>query len=103
MWNAARHSSSRRRSWRYPGEGSWHFVSLPPEIADDITELTTGIRAGFGSVRVAVTVGATSQRTSIFPDSKTRTYVLPVKKQVRAAEKLGTGDNARARIQIVDL
>jgi hypothetical protein len=25
--------------WRYPGEGSWHFVSLPPEIADDITEI----------------------------------------------------------------
>ncbi len=84
--------------WRYPGEGSWPFVSLPPEIA----ELTTGIRAGFGSVRVGVTVGATSQRTSIFPGSKTWTYVLPVKKQVRAAEKLGTGDNARARIQIVD-
>jgi hypothetical protein len=85
--------------WRYLGEGSWHFVSLPPEIA----ELTTGIRAGFGSLRVAVTVGATSQRTSIFPDSKTWTYGPPVKKQVRAADKLGTGDNARARIQIVDL
>ena len=89
--------------WRYPGEGGWHFVSLPPELGDEITELTAGSRAGFGSVRVSATVGATSWRTSIFPDSKTRSYVLPVKKEVRDAEKLGPGDNVRARIQIVDL
>ena len=86
--------------WSYPGEPKWHFVSVPPEISDDITELTTGIRAGFGSVRVAVTVGASSWRTSIFPDSKTKTYVLPVKKDVREAENLGTGDSVRTRIQI---
>jgi hypothetical protein len=65
--------------------------------------VTAGIRVGFGSVRVAVTVGTTSWRTSIFPDSKTRTYLLPVKKEVRDAEKLETVDNVRARVQIVDL
>ena len=89
--------------WRYPGEGGWHFVSLPPEIDDDFAEVTATIRAGFGSVRVAVTVGTTSWRTSIFPDSKTRTYLLPVKKEVRDAEKLETGDDVRARVQIADL
>ena len=89
--------------WRYPGEGGWHFVSLPTEIGDDITEVTARIRAGFGSVRVAVTIGTTSWRTSIFPDSKTGTYLLPVKKEVRDAEKLQTGDDVRARVQIVDL
>ena len=89
--------------WRYPGEGGWHFVSLPPEIGDDITGVTAGIRADFGSVRVAVTIGTTSWRTSIFPDSKTGTYLLPVKKEVRDAEKLQTGDDVRARVQIVDL
>jgi hypothetical protein len=89
--------------WRYPGEGGWHFVSLPPEIGDDITDVTAGIRGGFGSVRVAVTVGATAWRTSIFPDNKTGTYLLPVKKEVRDAEKLETGDDVRARVQIVDL
>src|SRR5215471_8596632 len=89
--------------WRYPGEGGWHFVSLPPEIGDDITDVTAGIRAGFGSVRVAVTVGTTSWQTSIFPDSKTGTYLLPVKKAVRDAEKLQTGDSVRAQVQIVGL
>jgi hypothetical protein len=89
--------------WRYPGEGGWHFVSLPSEVGADITDMTAGIRGGFGSVRVAVTVGATSWRTSIFPDSKTGTYLLPVKKEVRDAEELRTGDDVRARLRIVDL
>jgi hypothetical protein len=89
--------------WRYPGAGGWHFVSLPPEICDDITGMAAGIRRGFGSVRVAVTVGATSWRTSIFPDSKAGTYLLPVKEAVRAAEQLETGDDVRVRVQIVDL
>ena len=89
--------------WRYPGADGWHFVSLPPEISTDITDITTGIRRGFGSVRVAVTVGSTSWRTSIFPDSKTGAYLLPVKKAVRAAERLEAGDQVKAQLQIADL
>jgi len=89
--------------WRYPGAGGWHFVSLPPGIADEIADMTAGNRAGFGSVRVAVTVGTTSWRTSLFPDSKTGTYLLPVKEAVRDAENLETGDVVRAQVQIAGL
>jgi len=89
--------------WRYPGADGWHFVSLPPEISTDITDISTGIRRGFGSVRVAVTVGSTSWRTSIFPDSKTGTYLLPVKKAVRVAERLEVGDQIKAQLEIDDL
>jgi len=91
------------RLWRYPGAGAWHFVSLPSEIAGEIADLTAGNRAGFGSVRVAVTVGTTSWRTSLFPDGKTGTYLLPVKEAVRAAENLDTGDAVLAQVQIVGL
>jgi hypothetical protein len=89
--------------WRYPGAGGWHFVSLPDEVSADITEMTVGARRGFGSVRVDATVGATSWRTSIFPDSKTGTYLLPVKKAVRVAEHLEAGDEVRAQLQVADL
>ena len=89
--------------WRYPGADGWHFVSLPPEISTEITDITTGIRRGFGSVRVAVTVGSTSWRTSIFPDSKTGAYWLPVKKAVRVAERLEVGDQVKVQLQIADL
>src|SRR5690348_8232255 len=103
VWYASAHSSSRRPLWRYPGADGWHFVSLPAEISTDITDITTGIRRGFGSVRVAVTVGSTSWRTSIFPDNKTGAYLLPVKKAVRVAERLAVSDQVKAQLQIADL
>jgi hypothetical protein len=88
--------------WRYPSGEGWHFVSVPPEVSADIADIGAGIRRGFGSVRVAVTVGGTSWRTSIFPDSKTGTFLLPVKRQVRTVERLEAGDDVRALIEIVD-
>ena len=89
--------------WRHPGADAWHFVTVPREISADITDLTAGIRRGFGSVRVAVTVGGTSWRTSIFPDRRTGTYLLPVKKAVRTAEHLVAGDDVAVHLEIVDL
>ena len=89
--------------WRYPGADGWHFVSLPAEISADITDITAGIQRGFGSVRVTVTIGAISWRTSLFPDSTAGTYLLPVKKAVRVAEHLAAGDEVRAQLQIADI
>ena len=74
--------------WRHPGDDGWHFVSVPPETSDDLTDLSQGIRRGFGSVRVSVTVGATTWRTSVFPDRRSGTYLLPMKRSVRDAERL---------------
>lgn len=88
--------------WLYSGAAGWHFVTVPPEVSADITDLTSGLRHGFGSVRVAVRVGSTSWRTSIFPDSATGTFLLPMK-AVRAAESLAAGDVARVRLGLVDL
>jgi len=88
--------------WRYPAADGWHFVSLPAEVSAEITDITAGARRGFGSVRVGVTIGASSWRTSIFPDSKTGVYLLPVKKAVRVAEHLHVGDDVRAYVQVAD-
>jgi Domain of unknown function (DUF1905) len=88
---------------RSPGADGWHFVSVPAEISDDITDITVSIRRGFGSVRVSVTVGSTTWRTSIFPDRRTGTYMLPMKKAVRIAEHLSTGADVEAQVEIVDL
>lgn len=85
--------------WEYPGEAAWHFVTLPPELADDVRELVPP-GPGFGSVRVTATIGDTRWQTSLFPDSKTGSYVLPVKKQVRAANGLVAGDRVAVRLAI---
>lgn len=69
--------------WLWNGESSWHFISLPDEVADEIKALTGGRRRGFGSVAVDVCSADVTRQTSIFPGSRSATYVLPLKKQVR--------------------
>jgi Domain of unknown function (DUF1905) len=87
--------------WEQPSTGAWHFVSLPTTDADDIEEAFGRRAAGFGSIRVEVTIGTTTWQTSLFPDSKRATYVLPVKKSVRVAEGLEAGSTARVDLTIV--
>jgi hypothetical protein len=55
--------------WAARRDDGWTFVSLPPEASEEIREITAGPRRGFGAVRVRVRVGATTWRTSVFPDS----------------------------------
>ena len=59
--------------WEHsPGDpGSWHFLTLPGDVSDDIAD-EAGPREGFGSVRVVVTIGSTTWRTSLFPDAGLR-------------------------------
>lgn len=73
--------------WLYPGEAGWHFVTLPADVSDDIEE-EAGQRGGFGSVPVEVTIGETTWKTSLFPDKRAASFVLPVKKAVRQLERL---------------
>ena len=88
--------------WEHEGPAAWHFVSLPGDVADEI-DATFGHRArGFGSQRVEVTIGGTRWSTSIFPDRKRGTYLLPVKKEVRAAEQLAAGVTATIDLAVID-
>lgn len=80
--------------WEHEGSGAWYFVSLPEDVADEVAERAAGRTRGFGSVRVEVTIGASTWRTSLFPDGRRGTYVLPVKRAIRTAEGLADGSRA---------
>ena len=83
----------RAELWEWEAKGGWFFVTLPDELADDIRARTDdGLRRGFGSVRVEATVGGSTWRTSVFPDTTSGSFVLPVKKPVRIAEGIEPGD-----------
>lgn len=84
----------------YPGEAAWHFLTLPTEVSDEITDLTGGERRGFGSVRVEVTIGGSTWQTSLFPDKSAGSYVLPLKKAIRRAEGIGEGDTADVSLEL---
>ena len=88
--------------WAHRGDpGGWHFVTLPLDAADEVRD-EAGPRAGFGSIRVSVTLGETTWQTSLFPEGAGGSMVLPVKKQVRRAEGLVAGDLCTLRVEIVD-
>lgn len=89
--------------WRHEGNGAWHFITLPFEEADEIDEHSAGHQRGFGSVRVEVTIGTSTWTTSIFPDTKRKSFVLPVKKAVRGAEGIGDGDVVEVSLRLLDL
>ena len=91
----------RAEVWEHSPEepGSWHFLRLPAELAEDIA-LEAGPREGFGSIRVEACIGSTTWRTSLFPEAATATFVLPVKRSVRQAEGLEAGAICDVAVEI---
>ncbi len=86
--------------WLTEGDAGWHFITLPTDLAEDVRDHSEGRTAGFGSLPVKATIGATSWSTSIFPDKRRSSFVLPVKKAVRVAEQLAAGDVADVQLLI---
>jgi hypothetical protein len=88
--------------WEHSPEepGSWHFVTLPVELAEDI-RLEAGPTAGFGSVRVEARTGRSTWRTSLFPEAGTGSFVLPVKRSVRDAEGLHAGATCEVALTLL--
>jgi uncharacterized protein DUF1905 len=87
--------------WRWK-EGAWRFVTVPEDVSDEVDEVVGDATGGFGSVRVEVTVGSTTWRTSLFPSTEAGAFVLPVKKAVRTAEGLGDDDPLEVTIRLVE-
>ena len=87
--------------WLWSGEGgSWHFITVPEEQAGRFRAESLARRGGFGSVRVAVTIGDVSWRTSIFPQ-KSGGYILPVKKEVRSRAGIAAGDDVTVTLELI--
>lgn len=82
----------REKIWVYKGKGTWYFVTLPEAESAQIKFLNSSFKRGWGSVPVEVTIGQTSWKTSIFPESKTKCYILPIKADVRKKENIKADD-----------
>ncbi len=84
--------------WIWPGPSAWHFITLPDEAASQIRSLGPP-RRGFGSVRVEITLGDSIWKSSVFPDSKSGSYLLPIKAQIRRKEGLSAGSIAQFHLR----
>ncbi|MDH5597100.1 MAG: DUF1905 domain-containing protein [Candidatus Peregrinibacteria bacterium] len=77
--------------WKWNAEkASWFFITIPKKLSADLKELCEK-SSGWGSIRVEITIGNSSWKTSLFPN-KTGEYILPVKKAIREAENIKEGD-----------
>ena len=91
----------RAKVWIHDGAAAWHFLTLPRKQAREIRMLVGGATGrGWGSVPVVVTAGGTTWRTSIFPDKKAGSFVLPLKAEVRVAEGIRAGDTVEFLLEV---
>ncbi|MBX2866779.1 DUF1905 domain-containing protein [Candidatus Kaiserbacteria bacterium] len=98
---AKRSYTVNAKVWLYPGEhASWHFVSVDKKQSTDIKERYGKYAKGFRSIPVRVTIGKTTWDTSLFPDSKSGMYILPLKASVRRAEGVLEGETIDVVIQV---
>ncbi len=82
--------------WR--GPAPYHFVRVPEDDALVIEDVAAAITYGWGMIPVAVTIGATTWTTSLWP--KDGSYVVPLKDRARNAEGIGLGDTVTVRLRI---
>lgn len=86
--------------WMFGGEGSWYFANLPKDISDEIKQISSDSKNAFGSVKVIVNINKSTWQTSLFPDSKSKCYVVPIKKSIREAEKLKVDQSTSINIKM---
>lgn len=83
----------KAKIWLYPGENAqWHFLTIPKKESARITEQYKAFKKGWGSLPVEVRIKKTVWNTSIFPDNKSGTYLLPLKALIRKNQGLEAGD-----------
>lgn len=70
----------------WESDPSWYFVALPKDLSEELNALFADHKRGFGSLPVEASIGSTVWRTSLFPDSKRDTFLLPLKASIRKAE-----------------
>ena len=79
---------------------AWFFAYVDKKLSAELKEKYGKKAGGFGSLKVKVTLGKTSWLTSIFPDKRSGTYVLPLKAAVRRAEGIDAGDTVAFTLAI---
>lgn len=88
------------KPWKYSGKGAWIFVSLPQELSQEIREVFLLNEEGWGRLKVTAKISETEWQTAIWFDSKQKTYLLPLKSEIRKKEKIELGKKVEVTILI---
>ncbi|KQW29134.1 hypothetical protein ASE36_11745 [Rhizobium sp. Root274] len=83
---------------RFDGPGGWHGVFLPTEAASEARFF--GQANALGAIAVRAQIGASEVKTSLFPDKRRDSFLLPLKATLRRAENITEGDRITVTLLI---
>lgn len=83
--------------WR--GPAPYHFIRVPPDVADELYSLAPMLSYGWGVIPVTVRIGSSEWTTSLFP--KDGGYLVPIKDRIRFAEGLVLADVVSVELAII--
>jgi hypothetical protein len=87
--------------WQYSApKGSWYFVSLPKETAAEIGENLKWQEEGWGRLKAIAEINRIEWNTAIWYDTKSETYLLPLKNEIRKKNILDVGKSIEVTIWI---
>lgn len=76
-------------------------MTLPQDVAVNIRFLTPSAR-GFVPIACEATINGSTWRTSVFPDSKSGSYLLAVKADIRKRAGIGADDDLEVIVRIAE-
>lgn len=71
-----------------PWQHCWYFVSLPEAMANEVRENLKFQEEGWGRMKAMVKIGNSEWETAIWFDTKHKTYLLPLKSEIRKKENI---------------
>lgn len=86
--------------WRHAVGAGWCFVTLPAEAGAGVRALAGDRMAPFGSIRVRARLGDIEWGTSVFSDTRSGSFVLPIKSDVRARASVAAGDSVAIEVEV---
>jgi Domain of unknown function (DUF1905) len=72
-------------------KGGWYFISLPIEMSREIREDFKNQEEGWGRLKACAEIHRVKWDTAIWYDRKKKTYLLPIKSEIRKKVKLDLG------------
>ena len=86
--------------WQYSSPGGWYFISLPKRLSREIRKYFQKEEEGWGRLKAIAKIGESEWETAIWFDTKSSTYLLPLKADIRKREELEAGKKVKAAILI---
>ena len=94
------HYSFQSKLWQHNADGGWHFCSLPEDVSADIRTHLQHFEEGWGRLKAKAEISGHAWETAIWFDTKRKTYLLPVKADVRRKLKLKIDDLLDIKIHV---